>query len=162
MRREFSRFLDFPEHRLRVIAPDVGGAFGAKNNAYPEELLAAALALKLGCAVKWIEERQEHMLVTSHARAQTVDLTAGVDRDGRINALHFKLTADMGAYYHAITPVGAMMTAMLTVQNIIAGEQLYDIWNVNEDAEYHEAGASGAEQALKSVRMVPKKVGQAA
>ncbi|MBP6229008.1 MAG: xanthine dehydrogenase family protein molybdopterin-binding subunit [Pseudomonadales bacterium] len=113
MRREFSRFLDFPEHRLRVIAPDVGGAFGAKNNAYPEELLAAALALKLGCAVKWIEERQEHMLVTSHARAQTVDLTAGVDRDGRINALHFKLTADMGAYYHAITPVGPMMTAML-------------------------------------------------
>ena len=56
----------------------------------------------------------------------------------------------------------AMMTAMLTVQNIVAGEQLYDIWNVNEDAEYHEAGASGAEQALKSVRMVPKKVGQAA
>ncbi len=56
----------------------------------------------------------------------------------------------------------AMMTAMLTVQNIIAGEQLYDIWNVNEDAEYHEAGASGAEQALKSVRMVPRKVGSAA
>ncbi len=56
----------------------------------------------------------------------------------------------------------AMMTAMLTVQNIIAGEQLFDIWNVNEDAEYHEAGGSGASQALKSVRMVPRKVGEAA
>ena len=56
----------------------------------------------------------------------------------------------------------AMMTAMLTVENIIAGEQVFDIWNVNEDAEYHEAGNSGAEQALKSVRMVPQKVGQAA
>lgn len=113
MRREFSRFLDFPEHRLRVIAPDVGGAFGAKNNPYPEELLAAVLALELGCAVKWIEERQEHMLATSHARAQIVEMTAGLSRDGRINALHYRLIGDMGAYYHAITPVGPMMTAML-------------------------------------------------
>lgn len=56
----------------------------------------------------------------------------------------------------------AMMTAMLTVKNIIAGEQLFDIWNVNEDAEYHEAGGSGAEEALKSVRMVPRRVGAAA
>ncbi len=53
----------------------------------------------------------------------------------------------------------AMMTAMLTVKNIVAGKQVYDIWNVNEDAEYHEAGNSGAEEALKSVRMVPRKVG---
>jgi protoporphyrinogen oxidase len=52
----------------------------------------------------------------------------------------------------------AMMTSMLTVKNIIAGEQLYDIWNVNEDAEYHEAGASGEDEALKSVRMVPKRI----
>ncbi|HRK18516.1 MAG TPA: NAD(P)/FAD-dependent oxidoreductase [Hyphomicrobiaceae bacterium] len=55
----------------------------------------------------------------------------------------------------------AMMTSMLTVKNILAGEQLYDIWNVNEDAEYHEAGNSGAEEALKSVRMVPRRVGAA-
>jgi protoporphyrinogen oxidase len=52
----------------------------------------------------------------------------------------------------------AMMTSMLTVKNIIAGEMLYDIWNVNEDAEYHEAGVSGAEEALKSVRMVPERL----
>lgn len=55
----------------------------------------------------------------------------------------------------------AMMTAMLTVKNIVAGEMVYDIWNVNEDAEYHEAGASGAEEALKSVRMVPERVREA-
>ncbi len=56
----------------------------------------------------------------------------------------------------------AMMTAMLTVKNIEAGENHYDIWNVNEDAEYHEAGGSGVEEALKSERLVPRKVGQAA
>jgi protoporphyrinogen oxidase len=55
----------------------------------------------------------------------------------------------------------AMMTSMLTVKNIMAGEMLYDIWNVNEDAEYHEAGNSGAEEALKSVRMVPAKLRKA-
>jgi protoporphyrinogen oxidase len=51
----------------------------------------------------------------------------------------------------------AMMTGMLTAANIIAGETLYDVWQVNEDAEYGEAGASGAKQALKSLRLVPKK-----
>lgn len=52
----------------------------------------------------------------------------------------------------------AMMTAMLTARNILAGERVYDIWDVNEDAEYHEAGASGAQAALKSERLVPQKV----
>jgi hypothetical protein len=52
----------------------------------------------------------------------------------------------------------AMMTAMLTARNIIAGERLYDVWNVNEDAQYHEAGESGVQSALDSVRLVPEKV----
>ncbi|WP_204348053.1 hypothetical protein, partial [Stenotrophomonas maltophilia] len=52
----------------------------------------------------------------------------------------------------------AMMTAMLTVRNIQAGSKLFDIWNVNEDAEYHEAGQSGVEDALNSQRMVPSRV----
>jgi protoporphyrinogen oxidase len=56
----------------------------------------------------------------------------------------------------------AMMTAMLTVKNILAGKTVYDIWNVNEDAEYHEAGQSGEAEALKSVRLVPTRVGGAA
>ena len=78
---------------------------------------------------------------------------------------------ELGAKYPSLHLVGrngmhkynnqdhAMMTAMLTVKNIAAGEMLYDIWNVNEDAEYHEAGNSGEEEALKSVRMVPRRVG---
>jgi protoporphyrinogen oxidase len=52
----------------------------------------------------------------------------------------------------------AMMTAMLTARNIVAGARLYDVWNVNEDAEYHEAGESGVREALDSVRLVPDKV----
>jgi protoporphyrinogen oxidase len=52
----------------------------------------------------------------------------------------------------------AMMTAMLTARNILAGERLFDIWQVNEDAEYHEAGVSSARAALASERLVPLKV----
>jgi protoporphyrinogen oxidase len=56
----------------------------------------------------------------------------------------------------------AMMTAMLTARNILAGERIYDVWDVNEDAEYHEAGSSGIKEALKSERLVPERVKQAA
>ena len=53
----------------------------------------------------------------------------------------------------------AMMTSMLTVKNILANAPLYDVWNVNEDAEYHEAGPAGAQAALQSVRLVPRRIG---
>jgi protoporphyrinogen oxidase len=56
----------------------------------------------------------------------------------------------------------AMMTAMLTVRNIVAGERLYDIWGVNEDAEYHESGTEGEQAALASVRDVPERIAKAA
>ncbi len=51
-----------------------------------------------------------------------------------------------------------MMTAMMTARNILAGERLFDVWQVNEDAEYHEAGASSSHAALASERLVPLKV----
>jgi protoporphyrinogen oxidase len=54
----------------------------------------------------------------------------------------------------------AMMTAMLTARNILAGARLYDVWNVNEDAEYHEAGESGVREALAGVRLVPEKIAE--
>jgi hypothetical protein len=56
----------------------------------------------------------------------------------------------------------AMITAMLTARNIISGRPLYDAWGVNEDAEYHEAGASPEAEALSSERLVPRRVGERA
>lgn len=134
MRREFSRFLGFPEHRIRVVAPDVGGAFGAKNNPYSEELLVAVLALRHHVPVKWVEERQEHMLATSHGRAQTVDVEAGVDERGKLITLHYRLVADMGAYYHAITPVGPYMTAATMTSCYAIEEATVDIVSVFTNA----------------------------
>jgi hypothetical protein len=54
------------------------------------------------------------------------------------------------------------MTAMLTARNILAGERIYDTWQVNEDAEYHEAGAAGTREALASERLVPRRAGSQA
>jgi len=55
----------------------------------------------------------------------------------------------------------AMMTAMLAARNILAGERRYDVWDVNEDAEYHEAGLSGTHEALPGERLVPRRIGAA-
>jgi protoporphyrinogen oxidase len=52
----------------------------------------------------------------------------------------------------------AMMTAMLTVENILSGARRFDVWNVNEDAEYHEDGSDDAFEAIKNVRLVPQRV----
>lgn len=77
------------------------------------------------------------------------------DLEGRYPTLHMVGRNGMHRYNNQDH---AMMTAMLTARNIIAGARLYDIWNVNEDAEYHEAGESGVQDALESVRRVPEKV----
>jgi len=113
VRTQLASMLNIPEHQIQVIAPEVGGAFGAKLNIYGEELLAIVLARQLGRPIKWIEERSEHMAATSHGRGQVAYLEAGVKRDGTITALRLRIIADMGAYHHVLTPVAPFQTATL-------------------------------------------------
>jgi aerobic carbon-monoxide dehydrogenase large subunit len=70
-RRWIAETIGIPEHLLRVVAPDIGGGFGAKMHLYPEELLCAYLARELKCPVKWWESRSESHQATSHGRAHT-------------------------------------------------------------------------------------------
>ncbi|HEY7857663.1 MAG TPA: xanthine dehydrogenase family protein molybdopterin-binding subunit [Candidatus Nanopelagicales bacterium] len=93
-----------PENRLRVIAPDVGGGFGAKLQLYREEILALVLANKLGRPVKWTETRSENMVATHHGRGQIQDIEIAATKDGILKGLKVTLTADMGAYLQIITP----------------------------------------------------------
>ncbi|MCP4037986.1 MAG: molybdopterin-dependent oxidoreductase, partial [bacterium] len=113
IRSLLSEVLGLPEHRLRLIAPEVGGAFGAKNALYGEEMLAVALAKQLGRPIKWVEERQEHMLATSHGRAQVALVSLGAQRDGTLCALELQIVSDMGAYPHILTPMAPLQTAAL-------------------------------------------------
>ncbi|MBP1685637.1 MAG: xanthine dehydrogenase, molybdenum binding subunit apoprotein [Deltaproteobacteria bacterium] len=113
VRTQLALMLNMPEHRIRVVAPDVGGGFGGKLNVYAEELLAVVLAKQLGRPVKWIEERSEHMVATSHGRGQVAYVQAAARRDGTLTALHLRIIADLGAYQHVLTPMAALQTATL-------------------------------------------------
>ncbi|GAA4924990.1 xanthine dehydrogenase molybdenum binding subunit apoprotein [Actinomycetospora succinea] len=90
--------------KLRVVAPDVGGGFGAKLNVYAEEALALVLARRLRRPVKWTETRSEHHIATTHGRGQVQYMTVGATRDGKILGMKVRLVADMGAYLQLLTP----------------------------------------------------------
>ena len=102
-----------PEHKLRVIAPAVGGGFGSKLNVYAEELLAVALARKLGVPVRWTETRSEAGVATIHGRSVVQDVELAADAEGRITAVRAELLADMGAYLQLVTPGIPLLGAFL-------------------------------------------------
>jgi carbon-monoxide dehydrogenase large subunit len=102
-----------PEHRIRVVAPDVGGGFGSKLNVYAEELICFAVAQRLGKPVKWTETRSEAFQATIHGRDQIQDVALALDEDGRIRGLDVDLLADMGAYLQLVTPGVPLLGAFM-------------------------------------------------
>ena len=92
------------ETKLRVVAPEVGGGFGGKLNVYAEEALALALARRLKTPVKWVEDRSENHLASTHGRGQVQHIQLAAKRDGKILGMKVKLLADMGAYLQLLTP----------------------------------------------------------
>jgi len=98
VRAAIAAALGLAEEQVRVIAPDVGGGFGAKGHVYPEDVLLAAAARRLGRPVKWIETRREHFLATAPDRDQHHRARLGVARDGAIAAVETEFTRDGGAY----------------------------------------------------------------
>jgi aerobic carbon-monoxide dehydrogenase large subunit len=114
---------NLPQTKVRVIAPEVGGGFGCKIGAYPEDILAVYAARRLHRPVKWIESRSEHIQTTVHGRSQIGYLDLAATRDGRITGLRFKLLLDSGAY-------GASWSGETTA-SMVTG--CYDIPNVRTE-----------------------------
>ena len=98
LRADLAGVLDMDQNLIRVINPDMGGGFGNKFGCYAEDVVLAALARHHRLALKWVETRVEHMVATTHGRAQVADLEAAVEDDGTITALRMKVTANIGAY----------------------------------------------------------------
>lgn len=96
--------LSIPEHKLRVIAPDVGGGFGSKIYLYAEETVVTWAARKLGRAIKWTAERTESFLADAHGRDQVAHARLALDKDGKFLGLHVKNKANMGAYLSTFAP----------------------------------------------------------
>ena len=87
-----------PEHKLRVIAPDVGGGFGSKIFIYPEEVVCLWAAKKVGRPVKWVADRSEAFLADAHGRDHVTHAELALDMDGKIAAMRVKTIANIGAY----------------------------------------------------------------
>ncbi|GAA2367366.1 xanthine dehydrogenase family protein molybdopterin-binding subunit [Nonomuraea africana] len=102
-----------PEHRLRVIAPDVGGGFGSKLQVTAEEVLCLLLTRRLGKPVKWTESRSEGNLTVHHGRDQIQHIALAAEADGRIRGLKVELLADMGAYLMLVTPGVPLLGAFM-------------------------------------------------
>src|SRR5690242_19613953 len=102
-----------PEQSIRVIAPDVGGAFGSKLQVTAEEVLAVLITRKVGRPVKWTESRSEGNMTVHHGRDQWQRIRLAADRDGRVRGLSVDLLADMGAYLMLVTPGIPLLGAFL-------------------------------------------------
>jgi aerobic carbon-monoxide dehydrogenase large subunit len=104
VRAQLARALRRPESRLRVMAPDVGGAFGLKIGIYPEDIIVCLLALDTGRPVKWVEDRIEFFRSSIHAREAVHEVTLAAAADGRLTALRDRYVIDVGAYNSPLGP----------------------------------------------------------
>ncbi|HZW57748.1 MAG TPA: xanthine dehydrogenase family protein molybdopterin-binding subunit [Nitrososphaerales archaeon] len=96
LRTFLAQTLDFPEHKIRVIAPRVGGGFGIKSAVFQDEVSTVLLSMKLGRPVKWYEDRKEHLLVAGHERQQVHYVECAVKKDGTLLGVRDKIVADFG------------------------------------------------------------------
>jgi carbon-monoxide dehydrogenase large subunit len=93
-----STLLNFPEHKIHFIEPDVGGGFGVRGEFYPEDFLIPYASIQLKRPVKWIEDRREHLLAANHSREILCDVEIAAMRDGTLLGLRAQVFGDMGAY----------------------------------------------------------------
>ena len=98
VRTVVSLIANLPEHKIRIVAPDIGGGFGNRVGAYPGYICAAVGAIVLGRPVKWVEDRMENLSTTAFARDYHMTGALAADRDGRITGLRVQVLADHGAF----------------------------------------------------------------
>ena len=113
-----------PEHKLRVIAPDVGGGFGSKIYIYPEEIACLWASMKTNRSVKWTSDRTEAFLTDAHGRDHITNAKMGFDADGKIVGLKVETKANLGAYmslFSSATPTylyATLLSGQYNIENI--------------------------------------------
>ena len=112
-RTQIALMLGFPENKMRLIAPEVGGGFGSKLNVYAEEAILCWIAIQLARPVKWIETRRENMQATIHGRGQIGYIEIGCKNDGTITGLRYNVFADLGSYFQLLTPAIPTLTGLM-------------------------------------------------
>lgn len=158
VRADLATALGFPEHKIRVIAPDVGGGFGSKGPLYREYVLACHLALKLGRPVKWIATRSEDFVTVIQGRDQAMTSELALKRDGTMLGLKVRVVANLGAYLYSSTagPPQRMMgmaPGCYQIQNVHV-EVVAVFTNTVPTGPYR--GAGRPESVLNIERLVDK------
>ncbi len=105
--------LAVPEHKLRIVAPEMGGGFGSKLNVYAEEALMGFVAMQTGKPVKWIESRRENFTCTIHGRGHVDYYEMAAKKDGTILGLRLKIIQDLGAYHQLLTPAIPTLSVLM-------------------------------------------------
>jgi aerobic carbon-monoxide dehydrogenase large subunit len=120
LRTMIAAMLGMGQDQVRAIAPEVGGGFGAKINIYGEEYVTAAVSKQLGIPVKWIEDRSEAFVATTHGRDILGYVELAAKRDGTVLGLKMRLIADIGAY-------NMLLTAAIPTLTMLMANATYDI-----------------------------------
>ncbi|HEX6131122.1 MAG TPA: molybdopterin cofactor-binding domain-containing protein, partial [Actinomycetota bacterium] len=162
VRDDLADVLGVDRRSIRVIAPDVGGGFGAKLQTYPEYWVVAKAARLLGRPVRWSESRSESMVALTHGRAQVHRVEVGARRDGTIVGLRLDLVADMGAYpigAYLPTTTGEMATGPYAIERLsYRGRSV--VTNATPVAPYRGAGRPEATALVeRSVDLVARELG---
>ena len=116
-----------PEHKIRVIAPEVGGGFGAKIAVYAWDMVTAFCAMQLGRPVKWTETRSENFVSTTHGRDHVEYVEMAADSNGRVTGVRSVVYAGMGAYLSTAAP------GIPTILHGLMYSGPYDIANIKAD-----------------------------
>src|SRR5262247_585866 len=158
VRTELAAAIGFPEHRIRIIAPDVGGGFGSKGLLYQEDALACHLALKLGRPVKWISTRSEDFVTTNQGRDQVMTSELALKRDGTMLGLKVRVVGNLGAYLNSLSAIPplrmmAMAPGCYQIQNCSV-EVVAVFTNTVPTGPYR--GAGRPESVLNIERLVDK------
>ena len=151
VRDEVAERLRLEREAVRVVAPDVGGGFGAKLQIYPEYLACVAAAVRLDRPVAWSETRSESMIGLTHGRAQVHDVELGATRDGRIVGLRVDVLADMGAYPIAayLPPTTWSMLPGVYAIPRVAGRTRAVVTNTTPVGPYRGAGRPEATLSIE-------------
>src|ERR1041384_6653057 len=169
-RMELSHIFHVPENQIRVVSPDVGGGFGLKGGAYPDDLLVMWASKKLTRPVKWTASRSESMLNDHHAREMVYYGELALDEHGKILALKARMLFQIGAYFVGAALAGGAMSirfvpAAYDIQNMhIMSQGLFT--NTSHSGPYRGAGRPEAayfmerliEHAARQIGMEPAEI----
>jgi aerobic carbon-monoxide dehydrogenase large subunit len=139
IRTVYSLVTGIPEHKIRIVSPDIGGGFGGKVPVYPGYVIASVASIQTGLPVKWIEDRSENLQADSFARDYHITAELAAKNDGTMQALRVKTLADHGAFDAAANP--SKFPAGLF--SVITGSYRLDAAHVEVDGVYTNKPSGG-------------------